>query len=79
MQRLGYVRRLGGRPVPGDPIAPVPEVVAAVADSLTRSRYTAGLRLDRRRIEKAVRRHCTDVEPWPFAALADPPAATTRP
>jgi hypothetical protein len=71
MQRLGYVHRLGGRPVPGDRVAPVPEIVAAVVDALTRGRYTAGLRLDRRRIEKAVRRHYFDVEPWPFAALAD--------
>jgi hypothetical protein len=78
MHRLGYVHRLGGRPGPGDRVAPVPDVVAAVVDALTRSQYTEGLRLDRRRIEKVVRRHYTDVEPWPFAALADlaePPSA----
>ena len=77
MRALGYRHALGGRPLAGDPLPSVDEVVDAVLADVGRNPSARGIRLDRGRMTKLVRRHYLDVDPWPFAALtvSRPPSA----
>ena len=61
LQRTGRGHRYGGRPVPGDPLPSVDELVAAV------EREGVGVEPDQ--IREVVEEHHLAVEPWPFEAL----------
>ncbi len=75
MRLLGYDHRIGGRPVPGERLAPLDEVVRRTVDLVY---LTQGITLDAGRVADLARRHYLDVEPWPFEALAVP-ATPARP
>jgi hypothetical protein len=78
LRGLGYRHAIGGRPVPGG-TADLDTVMADVRRALGANRYVAGLHLSEDRIRAEVLREFIDVEPWPFAALTAPPAASPTP
>lgn len=67
MRLLGYDHRIGGRPIPGEALAPLDEVVRRTVDLVY---LTQGITLDGGRVADLAGRHYLDVEPWPFQALA---------
>ena len=68
LRTLGY-RHTYGRPMPGDHLAPVDEVVDAVLGAIARNPYSEGFHPSRTGVETIVRRDYLDIEPWPFEAL----------
>lgn len=68
MHRAGFVHRFG-RPLPGDVLAPLAEVVSRTQQQLATNPYRQGRHTDDRIVEKYVRRNYTDVEAWPFDGL----------
>ena len=69
MHLLGYEYRLGGRPVPGDPIRTTDEIVADVLRKLRANPYVQDLHIEESQVRRIVEHDYVDVEPWPFAAL----------
>jgi hypothetical protein len=71
MRSLGHRHRVGGRPLPGDPLPSVEMVVDQVLDHVARNPYAQGVSLERAAVAKLVNRHYLGIEPWPFAALTE--------
>ena len=69
MRLLGYDHRIGGRPVPGDALAPLDEVVRRTVDLVYLTQGTSSTPGGSPTWPGAT---TLDVEPWPFEALAVP-------
>lgn len=68
MHQAGFVHRLG-RPLPGDHLPEVQQVLARTQELLASNPHRSGRRTDDGVVEGYIRSNYTDVEPWPFAAL----------
>ncbi len=68
LKRLGCVHRLGGRPLPGDPLPDEGELAERVQVDLQRNPYSRDLDISLSQIRQAIRERYL-VEAWPFAAL----------
>jgi hypothetical protein len=68
MTRCGFVHRFN-RPLPGEPMPSVDEVVDRVAERLAHSRSPSARSIARSAIQRIARSEYLAVEPWPFAAL----------
>jgi hypothetical protein len=71
MRSLGHRHRIGGRPVPGEPLPSAELVVDQILDHVARSPYAQGVSLERAAVAKLVNRHYLGIGPWPFAALTE--------
>jgi hypothetical protein len=70
MARCGYHHKYN-RPLPGDPLPTVDEIVDRVQQRLHQNPPGPGHDVEREDIERLARRAYLDVEPWPFQALFD--------
>lgn len=69
LRSCGYRHHIDGRPVAGDALPSLEDVTDDVLARLAASPYAKGVRVGRKQVERLVRKHYLDVEPWPFGAL----------
>ncbi len=69
LKAVGYVHRLHGRPVPGDPLPDRVQAYARVRDHLDRSPYARRTEIRPETVARLVGSEYLDVAPWPFHAL----------
>jgi hypothetical protein len=69
LRNLDYPHRYGGRPLPGDALPPLDDMVEQVMAHLRSSLYAAGVSVDPRHARDVIQRLYLEVQPWPFGAL----------
>jgi hypothetical protein len=69
LKALGFVHRLNGRPVPGDPLPDRAEAEARIHEYLAHNPYARGVPIGHETVARLVRSEYLDVAPWPFHAL----------
>jgi hypothetical protein len=69
VRSAGMTHRLGGRPIPGDPLPPEDEAVETVMRWLSGSHSEQAKTVRQEEVCDVLRSDYYSVEPWPFAAL----------
>lgn len=69
LRSLDYPHRYGGRPLPGEALPPLDDMVEQVMAELRASPYAAAVSVDPGHARDVIQRFYLDVQPWPFGAL----------
>jgi hypothetical protein len=69
LKAVGYVHRVHGRPIPGDPLPDRAQAEARVREHLARNPYARDAAINSAAVARLVGSEYLDVEPWPFHAL----------
>lgn len=69
LRLLGYEHRFHGRPLPGEVLPEIDEIVPRVLERIRSNRFAAGVVVDEDQVRSVVKRDYLDVEPWPVDAL----------
>jgi hypothetical protein len=70
VRSAGMFHRLGGRPIPGDPLPPEDSAVETVMRWLSQSHSDQARSIRREEIRDLLRSDYYAIDPWPFGALA---------